>query len=278
MSPLEEPAAIQAHLEDPRWVLVDCRFDLARPEWGRAEWRQATIPGAAYAHLDADLSGPVAAGKTGRHPLPDPDAFARRLSSWGVQDGVRVVAFDQAGGGIAARLWWMLRWLGHDAVQVLDGGWARWIAEGRRTAPGLSQPRRANFVTRPRQGRTVDASAVTSAARDPGVVLLDARGSDRFLGQNETIDPVAGHIPGAISAPFADNLSANGVMLEPGALRLHYETLLGGAPAEQAICYCGSGVTACHDILAMVQAGLPEPRLYPGSFSEWITDPTRPVS
>ena len=268
---------VAAHLGDPAWLVVDCRFALADPEAGRTAWRRATIPQAIYAHLDEDLSGPVIPGRTGRHPLPDPEVFAGALGRWGVAADTQLVAFDDMGGAFAARLWWMARWLGHDAVAVLDGGWSAWTSAGHATAPGRDVARTPTTVrTTVDAARTADAATVLEHVDDHTVVLLDARAPDRFAGQNETTDPVAGHIRGAASAFFGGNLAGDKRFLPRPQLRARYEALLGGRAAQDAICYCGSGVTACHDILAMVHAGLAEPRLYPGSWSEWITDPTRP--
>ena len=273
MSVLVEPEQLASQLDDT--IVVDCRFDLARPSWGEAEWRRASVPGAAYAHLDRDLSGPVTPGQTGRHPLPDPHRFAETLAAWGVEPTRAVVVFDQLGGGIAARLWWMLRWLGHDAVSLLNGGWAAWLGAGLPTAPGVAVQRSGGFVPRPRGDKLVDAVAVQAAIADPSVALLDARSAERHRGDHEPIDPVAGRIPGALSAPSADNLDASGRLLPKEQLARRYRSLLGDA--QRTISYCGSGVTACHDILALVHAGLPEPELYAGSWSDWITDPSRPI-
>jgi thiosulfate/3-mercaptopyruvate sulfurtransferase len=270
------PTDAQAHLDDPAWAFVDCRFSLTDTERGRRAYREAHIPGAVYAHLDADLSGPIVPGVTGRHPLPDVDAFARTLSAWGIAAGVQVVAYDDAGGGIAARLWWMLRWLGHDAVAVLDGGWPAWQRLGlpARSEDETRPPHR--FMPHPHPALIADAGEVDARRTDPAYRLLDARGAERYQGINEPIDPVAGHIPGAVSVPFAGNLDADGTFLPAEMLQARFAALLGDVPPDRVICYCGSGVTACHDILAMTHAGLDTPRLYPGSWSEWIVDASRP--
>lgn len=261
---------------DADWVLVDCRFRLADTAAGEATWREATIPGAVYAHLDRDLSGPIVPGKTGRHPLPTAEALAATLSGLGIGSDTQVVAFDDVGGAFASRLWWMLRWLGHDAVAVLDGGLPAWIESGHDTAPGVPAQSSRTFVPSVREGVQVDAAAVAAALDRDDVVVMDARAADRFRGENEHTDPIAGHIAGAVSVPFGGNLDPAKRMRDTAALRTRFDEVLGGRRADAAICYCGSGVTACHDILAMVHAGLDEPRLYAGSWSEWITDPSRP--
>ena len=271
-------AELAEHLDDPGWAIVDCRFALADTERGRRDFQAAHIPGARYAHLDEDLSGPVLAGLTGRHPLPDIESFAQTLGGWGIGDGVQVVVYDDATGGIAARLWWMLRWLGHDEVAVLDGGWAQWSRAGLpvQSDPG-SRPARV-FAIRPRPDLLVDTAEVVAKSQDRPAVLFDSRTADRYRGENENIDPVAGHIPGAINAPYPDNVDPDGLFLPRETLQARFEALLAETPADQAIFYCGSGVTAAHNLLAMAHAGLGDARLYAGSWSEWITDPARPVA
>lgn len=272
------PSDLAAHLDDPAWAVVDCRFSLNDVDRGRRDYLAGHVPGAVYAHLDDDLSGPVERGRTGRHPLPDPDAFARTLSRWGIGPGVQVVAYDDAGGAIAARLWWMLRWVGHDAVAVLDGGWPRWVREGHPTRSGTEDRPPRTFEPRLRPDLVADAAEVDRLRQDSTARLLDARAGARFRGEVEPIDPVAGHIPGALSAPHEANLDVTGCFLPAEALRAYYEALRRGAPAERVVSYCGSGVTAAHNLLAMAHAGLEGARLYPGSWSEWITDPARPVA
>jgi len=274
---LVSTAELSQHLTDPDWAIVDCRFTLTETERGRRDYRQAHIPGALYAHVDEDLSGPIVRGKTGRHPLPDVDVMAHRLSRWGIDSSVQVVAYDDTGGSMAARLWWLLRWLGHDAVAVLDGGFPKWQREGREVRGGAeSRPPRV-FIPNPRSDMFVSTLDVLAALKDAGRRLLDSRTADRYRGENETIDPVAGHIPGAICAPYPDNLDADGAFKSQAELRARFQALLGDAPAESAVFYCGSGVTAAHNILAMKHAGLGGARLYAGSWSEWITDPARPI-
>ena len=270
---LIDPDALRPHLGDDTWALVDCRFALDDPARGRRAYQAGHIPGAVYAHLDDDLSGPVEPGVTGRHPLPDPETFAERLGRWGIDNETQVVAYDDAGGAIAARLWWMLRWLGHQAVAVLDGGFQRWQARGYPISMHPPEPEPRLFVPHPRPELLADADDAAGAV--PERILLDARDAARYRGAVEPIDPVAGHIPGAVNAPFKENLDADGCFLPPDALRERFDRLLDGRDAVEAICYCGSGVTAAHNLLAMRHAGLGDARLYAGSWSHWITDEAR---
>ena len=268
---------LAAHLGDPRWRVLDCRFTLADPDAGAREHARATIPGAIYAHLDQDLSAPVIPGRTGRHPLPSREGFAATLGRWGIDADVQVVVFDDMGGAFAARSWWMLRWAGHRAVAVLDGGIGAWTAAGRPVAPGRPfEGKPTRFELGPSLESPVTADEVLAALDDSTGVVLDARAAARYRGENETSDPIAGHIAGARSAPFIENLGEGGRFRSPAELRARFEERLAGTAPDRAIVYCGSGVTACHDVLAMAHAGLPTPRLYPGSWSEWITDPSRP--
>ncbi|MCB9076138.1 MAG: sulfurtransferase [Anaerolineaceae bacterium] len=264
-------------LFEPGWVVVDCRFVLTDVDRGRQDYQASHIAGAVYAHLDEDLSGPIIPGQTGRHPLPDIDKLARALSGWGIDQKTQVVAYDGGGGGIAARLWWLLRWLGHNAVAVLDGGWANWPQFGYPVRSGIEANTAKTFTPRPRPELIFDAEAVEKIRTDPAYRLGDARGADRFRGENETLDPVAGHIPGAISLPFAANLGPDQRFLPVEKLKERFQAALEETPAEHTVFYCGSGVTAAHNVLAMVHAGRGEARLYPGSWSEWITEKKRPV-
>lgn len=272
------PADLEPRLATPDWIVVDCRFALDRPEYGRQEYERAHIPGAVYAHLNDDLSGPIMPGKTGRHPLPDVAAAARTFSELGIANNAQVVAYDDAGGTYAARLWWMLRWLGHDNVAVLDGGWQRWSRENRPTRAGSEARQEVHFTPRPRPELIVDAAEVGRAAQDPAYRVIDSRSSERYHGLHEPIDPVAGHIPGAISAPLTENLDANGCFLAPERLADRFQNVLGDVPSDHAMFYCGSGVSAGQNLLALAHAGLGDGRLYVGSWSEWITDPERPVA
>jgi thiosulfate/3-mercaptopyruvate sulfurtransferase len=268
---------LAAHLDDPQWVVFDCRFTLTDPGAGQTAYVQAHIPGARYAHLDNDLSSPKNE-HSGRHPLPDPAALAEKLGQWGVGEHTQVVVYDDSFGAIAVRLWWLLRWLGHDAVALLDGGLPKWQREGKPMTPQVPDMRPTIFSARPNHAMWVDAQDVRKALEHKQAILLDARAEVRFTGDREPIDPVAGHIPGAINLPFEDNLDLGGNLLPPAALRKFYQGILQGHPASQVIHMCGSGITACHNILAMEMAGLTGAKLYPGSWSEWISDPTRPIA
>lgn len=266
---------LSAHLADLHWAVVDCRFDLAAPEWGAAAYRQAHIPGAVYAHLDRDLSGPITP-TTGRHPLPASATFQARLSGWGIGKHTQVVVYDTEAGAYAARLWWLLRYYGHFAVAVLDGGFPKWQREGRPTRAGVEMRPPSHFVGRPNDGMYVGAEEVDRLRLDPRHRLIDARSAVRFRGEQEPIDPVAGHIPGAVNRFHGENLRPDGTFLPKEQLKAEFERLLAGAPPERAVVYCGSGVTSCHHLLAMEHAGLSGARLYVGSWSEWIRDERRP--
>jgi thiosulfate/3-mercaptopyruvate sulfurtransferase len=264
-----------ARLGDPQLAIVDCRFDLADPAWGDRVYAEGHVPGAVYAHIDRDLTGPKS-GANGRHPLPSPEALAATFGALGIGNGVQVVAYDQDFGMFASRLWWLLRWLGHDEVAVLDGGWAAWTASNGAVARGAESRAPRTFSGRPRTGMTAAAGDVAACAGDRRTMVVDARAPERYRGDREPIDPVAGHIPGAVNFFFQQNL-ANGRFAPVDELRSRWRERLGDVAPEQVICYCGSGVTACHDILALEHAELPGARLYPGSWSEWVADPTRPV-
>ena len=273
---LIDAASLASQLDDV--TLFDCRSELGNPHWGEAEYAKSHLPGAQFLHLDRDLSSPIVPG-SGRHPLPDPDALGRRLGELGAGNDRQVVAYDQGNGAYAARLWWLLRWIGHRRVAVLDGGFAGWLAAG---LP-LESVRRADPMPRqldakPDASAWVDSGTVDELRQRAGNLLVDARGAERFAGRNETIDPVAGHVPGARSAPFTGNLASDGRFLPPAALRRRWETLLGFQPPAGLIAMCGSGVTACHNLLALEHAGLGGGRLYAGSWSEWIRDPRRPIA
>ncbi len=264
------------HLNDPDWVIIDCRFDLTNPKWGWQVYQNSHIPGAAYAHLDHDLSAPITPA-SGRHPLPDPEAFIARASAWGIDERKQVVVYDSAGGAYAARLWWLLHYYGHEAAAVLDGGFTIWTAEYRPTSPGNEIHPPAKFHGQPHEGFLVTADDVDRLRNDPKYRIIDARSPVRYRGEMEPIDPVAGHIPGAVNRFHVDNLAPNTTLLPPETLRAQFLKLLDGVDPRNAIVYCGSGVTSCHHLLAMEYAGLPSGLLYAGSWSEWIRDPKRPV-
>jgi thiosulfate/3-mercaptopyruvate sulfurtransferase len=268
---------LSAHLDDPAWVVVDVRHELSQPDtWGEAQYRAGHVPGAVFAHLDRDLSGPKT-GRNGRHPLPSPDACAATFGRLGIDAGKQVVAYDQRNGAYASRLWWMLRWLGHDAVAVLDGGFEAWQRAGLPLATDTPTPAPARFVIR-RTEPTVETPEVAASLATGALLLIDARGVERYRGDVEPLDPVAGHIPGAVNRPFTANLDAEGKFRPAALLREEFGALLGARPLEAVVHQCGSGVTACHNLLAMEIAGLTGTRLYPGSWSEWCADPARPVA
>jgi thiosulfate/3-mercaptopyruvate sulfurtransferase len=269
-------ADLEARLAQPDLVICDVRHDLAKPDtWGRAQYAAGHVPGAIFVHLDTDLSGPRT-GANGRHPLPTPEHAAANFGRLGIGHGKQVVAYDQGGGAYAARMWWMLRWLGFEAAAVLDGGYAKWVAEGRVVSTDPTEPTPARFTIQ-RVTPTVNATGVMASIPRQGLLILDARAPERFRGEKEPLDPVAGHIPGARNRPYTQNLNADGTFKPAAALREEFGAVLEGVPHEQVVHQCGSGVTACHNILAMEIAGLPGTRLYPGSWSEWCADPARPV-
>jgi thiosulfate/3-mercaptopyruvate sulfurtransferase len=266
-------------LADPALVLVDCRHNLSDVEAGERAYGASHLPGARFMHMDRDLSG-ERTGRNGRHPLPDVAALSGTLSHAGIDASKQVVAYDQNNGMWASRLWWLLHWLGHDAAAVLDGGIDKWIAEGRPTTADPPSVRPARFVAM--TPRPVVSSAdilrdLSNHSSNP-LTIIDARAPERFRGDIEPLDPVAGHIPGAINRPYGANLTPQQTFKPAELLRAEFEAQLGGAPLSSVVHQCGSGVTACHNLLAMAVAGLPGSRLYPGSWSEWVADPTRPVA
>lgn len=273
---LVDAATLQAHLADPNWRIVDVRHQLADTTYGERAYGAGHIPGAVFLHCDRDLSGPMN-GHNGRHPLPDPEKLARRLGEIGIGPDTQVVVYDDADGMIAGRLWWLLRWLGHDRVALLDGALPAWRAAGGALSAEVPAPVPASFVPVIRD-TLVDVDYVQAFLAASRFHLVDARSPDRFRGENETMDPVGGHIPGAVNRFFRDNLRADGRFKPAAELRAEWLAVLAGASPEQVVHQCGSGVSACHNILAMEIAGLPGSRLYGGSWSEWCADSARPVA
>ncbi len=266
-----------AHVGDPAWRIFDCRHDLGNTEYGAAAYAKGHIPGALFLHLDRDLSGKKT-GRNGRHPLPDPADFARRMGECGVGPDTQVVAYDNEGGIFASRLWWMLRWMGHDKVALLDGGLPGWRRAKQALVTEVPGAAPVEFMARP-QPLTVDADFVQASLALPETLILDARAPERFTGEEETLDPVGGHIPGAANRFYFDNLDDAGCYFKPAEeLRIEFDALLAGRAPANVVQQCGSGVTACHNLLAMEIAGLNGSRLYPGSWSEWCADPARPIA
>jgi thiosulfate/3-mercaptopyruvate sulfurtransferase len=276
LTTLVDTVTLAARLSDPSWAVVDCRFALNDESWGSREYLARHVPGAVYAHLAHDLSG-ERSGQNGRHPLPDPGALTRTLGGFGITNGGQVVVYDQDSGIFASRLWWLLRWMGHDEVAVLDGGFAKWLAEGRPTSSGQETRTRSPFTGSPRAHMAVDVDEVARLAARESARLVDARAPERYRGESEPIDRVAGHIPGAVNDFYMQNLDEHGMFRSPETLRDRLTTVIGGAAPDEVVCYCGSGVTACHNLLALERAGLHGARLYAGSWSEWASDPSRPV-
>jgi thiosulfate/3-mercaptopyruvate sulfurtransferase len=268
---------IEAHLADPDWRIIDCRFDLKDTERGRRAFNTAHLPNALYAHLDEDLSGPITSS-TGRHPLPDMTAFTQTVRRLAIGGGMQVVVYDDTLGSIAVRLWWMLRFLGHRAAALMDGGFPAWQRENRPLSSQATQIPASRFVPRSALTDHIDTFQLERELQSKTCLLLDARAAPRFLGEVEPIDPVAGHVPGAINRPYELNLDSKGDFLAPEILAEAFERQIGKQDPARVVHMCGSGVTACHNLLAMEYAGLKGSRLYPGSWSEWIRDPQRPVA
>jgi thiosulfate/3-mercaptopyruvate sulfurtransferase len=271
------PESLLASLTDPSLVIFDCRHELMNPEAGARAYAQSHLPGARFAQSETDLAGHKT-GRNGRHPLPDPQVFMSWLGRNGVNADKQVVAYDFTAGSSAARLWWMLRWVGHERVAVLDGGWESWVKAGLPVTAEQPSITATTFTGAARPMWVVDAGFVQAHLGNPSIVVLDARTPERFQGLTEPIDPVAGHIPGARNRLFKDNLNADGRFRSPQELRQAFIDVLGGARPEQVVHQCGSGVSACSNLLAMEIAGLKGSRLYPGSWSEWVADRSRPVA
>ena len=272
---LVQAETLSVALGRPDLAIVDCRFSIISPGAGESAYLQGHIPGAVYAHLDRDLSDMSKHGD-GRHPWPDADTFTAKLGEWGIAPHHQVIAYDDGDGAHAARLWFLLRALGHEKVAVLDGGWARWTALGLPIDTQVRKPAPLRYSGSFDRTRLLDAEAV-QARLDAGELLIDARAADRFRGENEVIDRVAGHVPGARSRPYAENL-IDGRFKAPMQLADEFRALLGARTPEQTIAMCGSGVTACHHLLAMERAGLKGAKLFTGSWSGWISDPSRPIA
>ena len=270
-------AELAAHLDDPSWRIFDCRHDLKNPDYGGHAYARGHIPGAQFLNLDRDLAGP-ANGKNGRHPLPEVAVFSAKLSACGVGSDTQVVAYDNEGGIFASRLWWLLRWLGHERVAVLDGGLAGWKRAKLPLEEKQPAVARARFIPRP-NGGVVSVDGLQANLASAELLLIDARSPERFRGENETLDPVGGHIPGAVNRFYFDNLDDDGCYFKSATeLRAEFTELLSGRDPKSVVQQCGSGVTACHNLLAMELAGFSGSQLYPGSWSEWCADPARPVA
>lgn len=272
-------AELAQHAIDPGWVVIDCRHDLAMPDAGRLAFEAGHIPGAQFAHADRDLSGSKLDSQgrfRGRHPLPERADFIETLRRWGTNNKSQVVAYDAHGGMFAARLWWLLRWVGHEAVAVLDGGLQSWTDSGMWLSAELRGKPHGDFIAKPALVGTVAAEALVQNLESQALTVVDARAPDRFRGENETIDPVGGHIPGATNRFFKNNLQEDGRFKPAAQLRDEWQAVI--ASPQTAVMQCGSGITACHNLLALEVAGLPGAALYPGSWSEWCADPARPVA
>ena len=271
---LVDTSVLAAHLDDPHWIVFDCRHDLTRPEAGASAYETGHIPGAFFAHLDRDLAG-IRTGHNGRHPLPDRKRLAEQFGRAGLTTGAQLVAYDAQGGMCAARLWWLARWLGHENAAVLAGGWQQWVAESRPISARIPPGRDSRFKEKPGV-QSVGAKYVLDNLL--GIALIDARSPDRFRGENETLDPVGGRIPGAHNRFFRENLTPEGRFKPAHQLKQEFNAVVASGTPKTIVHSCGSGVSACHNLLAMEIAGLPGSKLYAGSWSEWCADPTRPVA
>jgi len=270
-------AELAAHLDDPDWAIMDCRFYLDEPDRGLQAYLASHVPGAIYVHLERDLCGPIARGKGSRHSFPSVESFAVQVAKWGIDESVQVVVYDDFQGGIAVRLWRMLGWVGHKAVALLDGGWPHWVREGPPVQAGpVTRPPRA-FVARHRPELLISSEEALRLLASPSHLFLDTRSERSYTGQKDPDSPTSGHMPGAHHMHFTENVDQDGLMLHADELRAKYERLLGSRSADSVIAYCTSGVTAALNILALQHIGLGEVRLYAGSWDEWITDPSRPV-
>ncbi len=273
---LVDSARLAEHLQDSEWIVFDLRFSLTDQDYGRRAYAAGHVPGARFLDVEQDLSGPVTPA-TGRHPLPDAAELVEKLGAWGVGDGSQVVVYDDAGGGYAVRLWWLLRWLGHRSVALLDGGFPDWVSAEQPVSRALPRRPRRRFTGQRDDTLWLAGGDMEQALGSSRYRVFDARSCERFRGEVEPVDPVAGHIPGAVSMPYSDNLDSQGKFRPADALKKRFQAKMGGVAPENVIHMCGSGVTAVHNMLAMEIAGLPGSRLYPGSWSEWIRRGHRPV-
>jgi len=268
---------LQAHIDDPVWVVIDCRFTLTDPAAGQRAYDEGHIPGARYMHLDDDLAAPVTEN-TGRHPLPDPDLLAKKLGELGIDNATQVVAYDDTFGAMASRLWWLLRWLGHDNVALLDGGLPAWIRKKMPLTPDVPAIEKKTFTPSIRHDMVLDMQGMEAVVASGDNVIIDARAEERFSGEVEPLDKIAGHIPGARNLPFEDNLDLDGTFMDKDEIVDLYKEFIGDKNSEHVVMMCGSGVTACHNLVAMEIAGLQGAKLYAGSWSEWITDPNHKIA
>jgi len=270
-------AELAAHLNDPEWIILDCQHDLINHAFGRESYAREHIPGAHFVAMERDMAG-VKTGRNGRHPLPTPEALAATFSRLGITAGRQVIAYDSSQNNYAGRVWWTLRWLGHMSVAVLDGGLGKWKSEARGLTTEVPVPKAAVFTGRAKDNMQVSADTILAAIGKPGLQVVDARAPERYSGAAETIDPVGGHIPGALLRFGKENINPDGTYKSPEVLRADFTRLLGDTPPDQVVHQCGSGVSACNNIIAMELAGLPGAKLYVGSWSEWCSDPARPVA
>jgi thiosulfate/3-mercaptopyruvate sulfurtransferase len=264
-------------LNDPNWVIVDCRFSLSDPDSGYENYCESHIPGAVYAHLENHLSGEIIPGETGRHPLPEINSISKLFGSWGIDNQSQVVAYDDQGGMIAGRLWWLLQWLGHKNVAVLDGGFPAWIESGQQVNTDIPYPDEKEFTPIIRNDMVATVEDILRNFGDPNYILVDSRAPERYQGVEEPIDPIAGRIPGAINHFWSTNLDPSGYFIGKDILRGRLANIFDELPTEHVTFYCGSGVTAAHNVLAAAHAGLGMAKLYPGSWSHWITNDERPI-
>ena len=279
LAQLISPQQLAERQQSTGWVILDCRFALEDPDYGRCSYAEGHIEGAQYADLERHLSGPVTKGVTGRHPLPAADTLTRQLRAWGISAETDVVLYDDGPGAYAARAWWLLAWLGkRDGVFILDGGLKAWHAAGFPLSLDAPVVEPGTFAGTPDHRLLLDAEHLQKRLGQPGLTLIDARAQPRFRGEVEPIDPIAGHIPGAQCAAFSENLGSDGRFLPAEQLKQRFAAQLQGRPAQELVAYCGSGVTACHNLFALSLAGYPSGKLYAGSWSEWITDPQREIA